>query len=284
MSSICWRTMKWMISITAPRPSARHRAPGRIRRATTGCSAAPARPARADAADDAVPAHRLLGVARAAGVVLAGARRQRHHRLERHQHQAHRAHRPDHQRPHRADGLSDAERSSSADLLAEPAEALRVEHLVDAGAGDEHVVRGRLQQLLVAVHGLAKPSLHGIALDGAAHLARHGEADPGQGAALGLAEAQRQVAARDRTPEAGDRVELGGTGEAAASGRCRRGSRGFLGHVRDISGREALPPARTTPLEDGAASPGAHALAEAVGLGALAGVRLIRAFHGRRSV
>jgi hypothetical protein len=79
-------------------------------------------------------------------------------------------------------------------------------------------------------------------------------------------------------------VELGGTGKAAASGRCRRGSRGFLGHVRGISGREALPPACATPLEDGAASPGAHALAEAVGLGALAGVGLIGALHAVGSI
>jgi hypothetical protein len=77
-------------------------------------------------------------------------------------------------------------------------------------------------------------------------------------------------------------------GSAAIPGRLdaggpERGPRRSHGRERARSGREPLPPAGAARPEHGATSPRAHADAKAMGLGALAVVRLIGALQRRAS-
>jgi len=116
---------------------------------------------------------------------------------------------------------------------------------------------------------------------------RGGRVPPGDAAGRGSSRPRSPPAGRwHRPPAAGRqnrrRQSAARPGRLAAGGPPR-GPRTSHGRERARSGRETLPPASPAGAQHGTPSLGAHAEAKAVGLGALAVVRLVRTLQRRAS-
>src|SRR5450759_2294450 len=123
-----------------------------------------------------------------------------------------------------------------------------------------------------ALEGFAQQTLDAVADDGAAQFLRDRQPQPRPlGARLSgaLERVQHEEPGGRRAPLPVDTLEVGRTREAGALG----------GHRAGRLCREAFAPLLPPPLDDHLTRAGAHPLAKAVGLAALAGVRLIGPLH-----
>src|SRR6478735_8889339 len=279
--SICCSTMN--SSITRAPPASHHPAPGHTRPSTRGCSAAASSsPASGPAAHRGCESPARRSASRWARTCRYGASATSW--------------------PGTASARSAGSAASRLSAFSPRARSVRglaqqlldlghqpVEALGLGGGGqprprDQHVVGGGRKQPLAAGDRLAQAPLDLVSVDGAADLARYRVPDPRGVAALGGAVAQRQVAAADRSTQLRDGVELGGTREAPALRYGGRGGRVVAGHGAVTLCGEALAATEPATFDHGAAGARAHALAKAVGLGALAGVGLIGALHAGGSI
>src|SRR5689334_11849551 len=279
--SICCRTMNSSIMRAPPAP--RHPAPGRTRPSTTGCSAAASSsPASGRAARRGCGSPARRSASRWARTCRCEASATSCPGTASARSAGSAASRPSvfSPRARSVRGLA----QQLLDLGDQPVEALRLGDGGQPWPRDQHVVGGGRKQPVAASYRLAQAPLDLVSVNGAADLAWYRVPDPRGVAALGGAVAQRQVAAADRSTQLRDGVELGGTREPPTLRYGGRGGRVVAGHGAVTLCGEALTATEPATFDHGAAGARAHALAKAVGLGALAGVGLIGALHAVGSI
>ena len=229
---------------------------------------------------DAVAAHRLLGVVRAGGLVLADAGRQPT------SWPANGISRPAGQRSsqivasHRGPDRSAPPGAAAPRPGRTASRSPATRRQRPARAGDQDVVGGRPKQLVAAVDGLPQAPLD--ALRSTAPPTLRGTANPTRAASSRSRRRGSEASGSGRRPTdpAARRHRTRRRATAARASIRRQGRRrGRRSEAVTLCG-EALAALGPPTLQHRAAGARAHALAKAVGLGALAGVGLIGALHG----